>query len=101
MKKYLLNWLLMLVMVMGGSVSFVSCETDDNHAHSNTYGGETTVDRNYPSEVYVYLNKANDRENIEPTGAKGYTAKEWRMEVKKSQITNCKTINKLTKNVRT
>ena len=81
--KRILNWLLLLAFVLGGLTGFVSCETDDNHAHSNN--GENPSGRTYSSEVYVYLNKANDRENMEPTGAKGYTAKEWRLEVKNTK----------------
>ena len=32
MNKRILNWLLLLAFVLGGSAGFVSCETDDNHA---------------------------------------------------------------------
>lgn len=36
----------------------------------------------YSAEVWQYLNKANERENLDEVGRRGYQGKNWRMEVK-------------------
>ena len=60
------------LIVMG--TSLVACSNyDETEAQ--------TPKRTYSSEVYMYLNKANERENLDEEGRSGYKAKEWRMEM--------------------
>ena len=82
MNKKFINLTLLLAFVLGSTTSFVSCTTNDNPVVS---GGAIPGAHTYPSEVYIYLNKANYRESLDPVGAKGYEAKEWRLEVKNTK----------------
>lgn len=40
----------------------------------------------YSAEVWQYLNKANERENLDEVGRRGYEAKSWRLEVKNDSV---------------
>ena len=54
------------------------------------YGDNPVVEdnhRDYPAEVYYYLNKANERENPSEEERAVYEAKEWRMESKNTTVT--------------
>ena len=83
MNKKLFNWMLLLTLLLVGSVSFVSCETDNNHVFQVDSQIPSGSDgKKYSPEVYIYLDKANSRENLDVIGRKGYEAKEWRMEAK-------------------
>ena len=50
-----------------------------------TFSG-AMAQREFTPEVYQYLNKANERENLDEIGRKGYDAKEWRMEAPNNDV---------------
>ena len=60
---------------------FVSCGSDDDENDSSRQTAQ------YSAQVWQYLNKANERENLDEAGRKGYEAHEWRLEVKNAAET--------------
>ena len=61
---------------------FVSCGSDDDENDSSRQNAQ------YSAQVWQYLNKANERENLDEAGRKGYEAHEWRLEVKNAAVPN-------------
>lgn len=75
------NRLWMLTALLSVAIAMTARDDDKRYLLSTT---QTTTD--YPEVVYQYLNKANERENLDEVGRKGYNAKEWRMEAPNKPI---------------
>ena len=70
-----------LLVLVGLATALVSCS--DNSSST----GYDQPSAEYSAEVWQYLNKANERENLDEAGRKGYEAHEWRLEVKNTDKT--------------
>ena len=81
-KRMFAGWLIVSAILLGGQVSLVSCSKENDKTELSSVRKAS----DYSAEVLQYLNKANERENLDEVGRKGYEAKEWRLEVKNDAV---------------
>ena len=78
MNKKTTRYLWLPTFVVASAMAMVSCRTNTLPSADGTTKNSRQA---YSPSVYVYLNKANERERLDEVGARGYKAKDWRLEV--------------------